>query len=64
MKKKTRLGRPPMPRGSAREARLFCRLQESEVGEIEAAASRAKKTKSEWIREALLAAARAGTKSH
>ena len=47
-----------LPEGSSREARLFCRLLPSEVAEIEAAAKMVKKSKSDWIREVLLAAAR------
>jgi len=35
-------------------------MLESEIGEIEAAARAAKKTKSDWIREVLLTFARAG----
>ena len=58
MSKKGKLGRPPLPKGASRRARLFCRLLASEVTEIESAARAAKKTNSEWIREALLAAAR------
>ena len=63
MSKKSKLGRPPLPKGSSRGARLFCRLLASEVAEIEAAARTAKRSKSEWIREALLAAARRTPKS-
>jgi hypothetical protein len=63
MSKKGKLGRPPLPEGSSRGARLFCRLLASEVAEIEAAARTAKKSKSEWIREVLLAAARRTPKS-
>jgi hypothetical protein len=58
MSKKTKLGRPPLPRGASKEARLFCRLLPSEVAEIETAAKAAKKSKSGWIRETLLSAAR------
>ena len=36
---------------------MFCRLLPAEVEQIEAAARAAKKSKSEWIRETLLAAA-------
>lgn len=59
MPKKRKRGRPPLPKGSSREARLICRLQESEVAEIEAAARKAGKSKSDWTRDTLLAAARA-----
>jgi hypothetical protein len=62
MSKKPKLGRPPLPDGSSREARLFCRLLPSEVEEIESAAKTANKSKSEWIRQTLLAAARKAAK--
>jgi hypothetical protein len=52
------MGRPPLPKGASREGRLYCRVLGAEVAEIEAAAKRAKKTKSDWIRQVLLAAAR------
>lgn len=58
MSKRMKLGRPPLPEGASREGRLFCRLLLSEVEEIERAAKAAKKSKSDWIRETLLAAAR------
>lgn len=61
MPKKPKMGRPPLPEGASKEGRLYCRLLESEVAEIEAAARAAKKSKSEWIRETLLAAARGTT---
>ncbi len=57
MSKKPKLGRPPLPKGVSRGERLFCRLLPSEVAEIEAAARNARKSKSDWIRETLLAAA-------
>jgi hypothetical protein len=55
MKKK--MGRPKLPKGSSREDRLYCRLLKSEVKEIEVAAKKSGKTKSEWIRDILLNAA-------
>lgn len=58
MPKKSKRGRPPLPKGSAREGRLICRLLTTEVAEIESAAKTANQSKSEWIRETLLAAAR------
>lgn len=58
MPKKPTIGRPPLPEGAAKQGRLYCRLLESEEQEIEAAARRAKKSKSDWIRDTLLAAAR------
>jgi hypothetical protein len=60
MSKKHKLGRPSLPAGASRAARLFCRLLPSEVAEIEAAARTAQKSKSEWIRDILLIAARRG----
>ena len=59
MPKKPKIGRPPLPEGAAKEGRLYCRLLESEVAEIDAAAQAAKTPKSVWIRDVLLAAARA-----
>ncbi len=50
-------------RGENRGQRLFCRLLPSEVAEIEKAANAARKSKSEWIRESLLSAARRTPKS-
>lgn len=58
MPKKTKMGRPPLPEGEAKGGRLYCRLMESEVAEIEAAARAAKKSKSEWVRDVVLVAAR------
>jgi predicted HicB family RNase H-like nuclease len=58
MRKKPKIGRPPLPDGASKEGRLYCRLLESEVAEIVAAARAAKKSKSEWIRDVLLAAAK------
>lgn len=59
MAKKRPRGRPPLPNGVAREGRLYCRVSDSETAEIEAAAKKAEKSKSEWMREVLLTAARA-----
>lgn len=59
MPKKPRIGRPPLPEGAAKEGRLYCRLLQSEIAEIEVAARAAKKSTSEWIRGVLLGAARA-----
>lgn len=59
MPMKSRSGRPPLPKGSSREGRLFCRLLASEITEIENAATVANQTKSEWIRNVLMVAARA-----
>ena len=63
MAKKQRMGRPPLPKGASREGRLYCRMLESEIREIKTAAKKAKKPTSVWIRELLLAAARALNRS-
>jgi hypothetical protein len=44
--------------GAGKESRLYCRILGSEDLKIEAAARLAEKSKSEWIRETLLEAAR------
>jgi len=59
MSKKRTRGRPPLPKGAAKKGWLYCRLLESEVAEIEAAAKKAEKSTSQWIRETLLGASRA-----
>ena len=52
------IGRPPLLQGDVKESRLYCRLLKSEELEIESAAKEAGKTKSEWIRQTLVDAAR------
>jgi hypothetical protein len=59
MPKKAKRGRPRLPKGAAKESRLICRIQKSEEKEIELAARNAKMSKSDWMRETLLQAARA-----
>jgi hypothetical protein len=59
MSKRKSRGRPPLPKGTSRAGRLYCRVSDAEVAEIEAAANASKKAKSAWIRGVLLAAARA-----
>jgi len=61
-KNRKRRGRPPLPEGAAKQGRLHCRLQQSEIEEVKAAAKVAELSNSEWIRQTLLAAARAGKK--
>ncbi len=58
MPKKPKRGRPPLAKGTAKEARLILRLRQSEEKEIEAAARRAKQKKSDWCRDTLLEAAK------
>ena len=52
------IGRPKLPAGAAKETKLQVRLLRSEEEEIEAAAQKAGKTKSHWVRAILLDAAR------
>lgn len=59
MSRKRKRGRPPLPKGTAKEGRLYCRVSESEEREIEAAAKASRTSKSVWIRKTLLAGARA-----
>ncbi len=61
MKKKETRGRKSLPESKFRGCLIACRMQNSEAAEIEEAAGRAGKVKSDWIREALLTAARAGS---
>ena len=48
-----------MPQSKVREGRLYCRMLDGEIAEIKAAARKEGKSKSDWIRDVLLAAARA-----
>jgi hypothetical protein len=57
MPPKRTIGRPPLPVGAGRESRLYCRILGSEDLKIQAAATLAGKSKSEWIRQTLLEAA-------
>jgi hypothetical protein len=54
MPKKTQVGRPKLPKGAVKETKLQVRLLRSEEKEIEAAAGRAGKTKSQLVRDILL----------
>jgi len=51
---KKRIGRPRLPKGTAKQERLIVRLLKAEDKEIAAAAKRAGKSKSKWVREILL----------
>jgi len=59
MPPKRKRGRPPFPDGTAKESRLVCRISKAEDEEIAMAAKRAKLTKSDFVRRAVLLAARA-----
>jgi predicted HicB family RNase H-like nuclease len=51
--KKTKLGRPPLPKGEVRERITPIRLQEDERTRFEKAAQKAGLSLSEWIRQTL-----------
>ena len=53
-----KMGRPVLPKDKARTGFVGARLQLAEAHEIQNAISKSGRTKSEWIRDALLAAAR------
>jgi hypothetical protein len=56
--KKKKIGRPPLPRSEARAKYLSLRLRPDEQREVDDAIERSGKSKSDWLRDALLAAAR------
>ena len=56
---KTKMGRPPMPKGQAKDVLLGARFAPAEAKQVENAAKRARAVKSEWIRATLLGAATA-----
>ncbi len=58
--KKKKIGRPPLPRSKARGKYLSLRLRPDEQREVDAAIERSGKSKSDWLRDALLSVARAG----
>jgi uncharacterized protein (DUF1778 family) len=60
MPPKPKRGRPPLPKGTSKGAKLVCRLLESELEEIGRAANAQGMTTSEFVRGVVLAAARAG----
>ena len=53
-----KMGRPPVPKNEARIEFVGARLQSSEAREIRDAIRKSGQAKSEWIRDALLSAAR------
>jgi hypothetical protein len=57
--KKKKMGRPAFPADRVRAKYLSLRLRPDEQREVDAAIERSGKSKSDWLREALLAAARA-----
>lgn len=52
-----------MPKNKARAKYLSLRLRPDEQREVDAAIDRSGKSKSDWLRDALLAAARSGQES-
>jgi uncharacterized protein (DUF1778 family) len=56
LKKPRKAGRPPLPKGDARDAMIRIRVTLNESKAIDAAAKAKKQTVSEWIRSALNAA--------
>jgi hypothetical protein len=59
MTKTKKIGRPKLPKYEARSVMLSTRVNIEENRAIEAAVKAAKKAKTEWLRNALLAAANA-----
>lgn len=57
LKRKPRIGRPPLPRGQAKNVVLSLRLTSEELERIERAARRAGRTPSDWARDDILRAA-------
>lgn len=53
-----RMGRPPLPEGTAKTIVLTLRVSEAERDAIEAAAAQAGKPTSQWVREVLVERAR------
>ena len=56
-KQRPRMGRPPLPEGTARTGVFTLKLSDEERGAIQAAAERAGTSVSQWARAALFAAA-------
>jgi hypothetical protein len=58
--KQKKMGRPPVPKSKYRGKFFSLRLRPDEQREVEAAVTRSGKSKSDWLRDVLLAAARGG----
>jgi uncharacterized protein (DUF1778 family) len=61
--KKAKIGRPALSEKQYRGEHVFCRVTKDEAKEIKAAATRANKKKSDWVRDTLLTAARASNQT-
>ena len=57
MKKKPKMGRPPMPNGTAKGILFAFRIAKIEADKIQQAIKRSGMEKPEWARRALLSAA-------
>ncbi len=57
MNSKTKMGRPPLPKGAAKGVLIGARFSPEEASQVEKAVKRAKAVKSDWIRTILLGAA-------
>jgi len=57
---KSKMGRPKIPKSKLRDILLQVRVSLEELKEIRAATAKSPHSKSEWMRQALLAAARNG----
>ena len=58
---KTKMGRPVLPKGEAKNIVICARFTASENREIEAAIKCEKISKPEWVRNSLISAAKRGT---
>jgi hypothetical protein len=58
MLKKPKIGRPKLPKSKARAKYLSLRLRPDEQREVDGAIERSGKSKSDWLRDVLLTAAR------
>jgi hypothetical protein len=58
MKAKTKMGRPPMPKGEARYQFVTTRVSPPEHKEIMRAVNKSDDSKTQWVRKKLVAAAR------
>ena len=56
---KTKMGRPKLPKGEAKNVLVAAKVSKADYEKILAAMKRAGMTESEWVRQAVLAAAEA-----
>ena len=60
-KKANKVGRPRLQKGEAKGILVAARFAPPEVKEIDSAVKRSKTSKSQWVRNCLLTAARSGS---